>query len=274
LSRHRSNPDAADLLFDGPSPERFAPGPAAQSRSESEEQLEQSAAQLGPWVQGPFLLGEDLRIEGRLRSDLSWRTIASELSSDLSGARVLDLGSSAGYNSFMFAARGAEYVLGCEPSRFIEQARFLEAIYGSGVDFQAIAWQQLEPQSQGRFDLVHCAGILHRELDPVGLLARLHELTAPGGTLLLGSMMLADPTMAELVRFVPLGYVGDRDWWWVPGALALSAITEAAGFEVDRRFGEVPGPPGEFDTTSGYLRATRPAVPHGAGSGLEAGEVS
>jgi hypothetical protein len=86
--------------------------------------------------------------------------------------------------------------------------------------------------------------------------------------------MLADPTMAELVRFVPLGYDGDREWWWVPGALALSAIAEAAGFEVDCRFGEVPGPPGEFDTISGYLRATRPAVPPGAGSGPEAGEAS
>jgi SAM-dependent methyltransferase len=252
----------------------FAAGAAARPRSESEEQLEQRAAALGPWIQGPFLLGDNLRIEGQLRSDLSWRTIAAELSSDLSGARVLDLDSNAGYNSFMFAARGAEYVLGCESSRCIEQARFLEAIYGSGVDFQATTWQQLAPRSQGRFDLVHCAGILHRELDPVGLLARLHELTAPGGTLLLGSMMLADPTMAELVRFVPLGYAGDREWWWVPGALALSAIAEAAGFEVDRRFGEVPGPPGEFKTSSGYLRATRPAVPPGPGGGPEAGEAS
>ena len=237
-----------------PLPELFTP---AASPLESGEQLEQSAARLGPWVQGPFSLGGDLRIEGQMRSDLNWETIASELPPDLGGARVLDLGCNAGYNSFMLAARGAEYVLGCESSRFIEQARFLEGIYGSGVDFQATAWQQLEPQSQGRFDVVHCAGILHRELDPAGLMARLRELTAPGGTLLLGSTMLADPTMAELVRFVPRGHDGDREWRWVPGALALTAIAEAAGFEVSHRFGEVPGPRGEFDTISGYLRATR-----------------
>ena len=256
MSRHRAHA-AAGLRRSCPSPELFASAPAARPRSECREQLEQSAARLGPWAQGPFLLGDDLRIEGQRRSDLSWETIAAELPPGLGGARVLDLGCNAGYNSFMFASRGAGYVLGCEPSRFIEQARFLEGIYGSGVDFQATAWQQLEPQIQGRFDLVHCAGMLHREPDPVGLMDRLHELTAPGGTLLLGSMMLADPAMAEHVRFVPLGYDGDSEWRWVPGALALSAIAEAAGFEVGARFGEAPGPPGELETVSGYLRATR-----------------
>jgi tRNA (mo5U34)-methyltransferase len=273
MSQHHSGSAEANLPFEGPSPERFAPRPTPRARSESPEQIERNVARLGPWVQGPFLLGGSLRIEGQLSSDSSWRTIASGLPSDLSGARVLDLGCNAGYNSFMFSALGAEYVLGCEPSRFIEQARFLEAIYGSGVDFQATTWQQLEPRSQGRFDLVHCAGVLHRELDPVGLLARLHEMTAPGGTLLLGSMMLADPTLAELIRFVPLGYGGDREWWWVPGALALGATIEAAGFGVDRRFGEVPGPPGEFETTSGYLRATRPVGPAGADSEPEGAKV-
>lgn len=254
MSLHSSNP--VEPLLEGPAPWHFPPR-ESRPRTQSKEEVEQSVARLGPWVQGPFQLGDDVQIDGQVRSDLAWRTIAPELPSELSGARVLDVGCNAGFHSFMLAACGAGYVLGSEPSRFIDQALFLEAIYGSGVDFRAIPWQQLKPESHGSFDLVLCAGILHRELDPVGLLARLHEMTAPGGTLLLGGMMLADPTLAELIRFVPLGYDGDREWWWVPGPLALSSTIEATGFQVERRFGEVPGPAGEFDVTSGYLRASR-----------------
>jgi hypothetical protein len=82
-------------------------------------------------------------------------------------------------------------------------------------------------------------------------------MTAPGGTLLLGSMMLADPTLAEYARFVPISYYGDPTWWWVPGRLALRWMVETGGFDVEREFGQAPGPPGEFRTINGYVRAVR-----------------
>jgi SAM-dependent methyltransferase len=170
---------------------------------------------------------------------------------------VLDVGSNAGYDPFMFSHRGADYVLACEPFEFIEQAHFLESIYKTGVDFQRIGWQDLDPAEHGVYDLVHCHGVLYHEPNPMGLLSRLWHLTAPGGTLLLGSMMLADPTLSEYARYVPLSYYGDPTWWWVPGRLALRWMIETAGFDVDGAFGESPGPPGEFETVNGYVRATR-----------------
>jgi SAM-dependent methyltransferase len=204
------------------------------------------------------LLGGDLVVGGTWRIDSRWANLDREVPDDLDGQRVLDIGSNAGYDPFMFSLRGASEVLGCEPFEFIEQAHFLESIYRRGVDFRQIGWQQLMPSEHGAFDLVHCHGVLYHEPDPCALVDRLYEMTAPGGTLLLGSMMLADPELTEMARFIPRAYFRDRTWWWIPGPLALRTMVEAAGFEFQRSFGDSQGPPGEFPTINGYLRAVRP----------------
>ena len=242
--------DPAGLVrFSADLPERLSP--------RERERLAARAEELQPWLQGPFLLGGDLVVGGVWRIDSRWVNLGDEVPRSLAGMRVLDVGSNAGYDPFMFKLRGAEYVLGCEPFEFIEQARFLESVYHSGVDFQPIGWQALDPERHGRFDVVHCHGVLYHELDPIGMLSRLHQMTADGGTLLLGSMMHADPALAELVRFVPHAYYGDETWWWVPGQLALREMIESVGFRVEGDFGISPGPPGEFETLNGYVRAVR-----------------
>ena len=93
---------------------------------------------------------------------------------------MLDVGSNAGYDPFMFHLRGAAYVLACEPFEFHEQALFLESVYRTGVDFQQIGWQDLDPEEHGTFDLVHCHGVLYHELHPMAMLAALAAMLAPG----------------------------------------------------------------------------------------------
>jgi SAM-dependent methyltransferase len=236
---------------------RFSPDLPAELSAEERERLEARAEGLQPWLQGPFLLGGDLVVGGAWRNDHRWVVLGDHVPEDMAGLRVLDVGSNAGYDPFMFRFRGADYVLACEPFEFIEQALFLESIYQSGVDFQRVRWQDLDPGRDGTFDLVHCHGVLYHEPDPMALLSRLWQMTAPGGTLLLGSMMLADPTLSEYARFVPLSYFGDATWWWVPGRLALRWMIETSGFDVEETFGESAGPAGEFQTINGYLRGIR-----------------
>jgi tRNA (mo5U34)-methyltransferase len=243
--------------FDPATLVRFSATLAERLSPEERDRLAGEADQLEPWLQGPFLLGGDLVVGGAWRTDLRWRNLGPEVADDLSGQRVLDIGSNAGYDPFMFNLRGADYVLGCEPYEFIHQARFLESIYETGVDFQQIGWQELDPERHGTFQLVHCHGVLYHELNPIALLEQLHRMTAPDGTLMLGSMMLADPDLRELVRFVPGSYYGDETWWWVPGSAALRSMVEAVGYQVHKSFGEAPGPPGDFATANGYLLATR-----------------
>lgn len=256
VTHQLGEPDSVDSSFDPSALVRFSPDLPEELSPQERERLVARARELEPWLQGPFLLGGDLVVGGVWRIDSRWVTLGEHVP-DLDGKRVLDVGSNAGYDPFMFNLRGAAEVLACEPFEFIEQAHFLESLYRTGVNFQPIGWQDLSAEAYGAFDLVHCHGVLYHEVDPIALLSRLHEMTAPGGTLIFGSMMLADSSLADLSRFVPRSYFRDNTWWWVPGPVALREMIEAVGFEVDEQFGFSDGPPGEFPTINGYFRASR-----------------
>ena len=237
---------------------RFADDLPATRSEEETASLLRRADELQPWLQGPFYLGGDVVVGGAWRNDTRWEGFGQHVGEDLSGVRVLDVGSNAGYDPFMFAKRGATEILACEPWEFINQARFLDEIYRSGVDFQPIGWEQLDPAEHGTFDLVHCHGVLYHEPHPSAMLQRLRSMLAPGGTMFLGSMMLASAELSEYARFVPGAYYGDPTWWWVPGRLCLHWMLEAAGLEVHELFGVHDGPPGEFPVVNGYFRTTLP----------------
>ncbi len=238
--------------------ERFAADlPEALPPARRKELLER-AEELQPWLQGPFWLGGDVVVGGAWRNDQRWVGFGEQVPASLEGMRVLDIGSNAGYDPFMFRKRGAAEVLACEPFEFIAQARFLEEVYRSGVDFQPLMWEQLDPATHGTFDMVHCHGVLYHDLHPMALVQKLRAMLAPGGTLFFGSMMLGSPELSEYARFVPGAYYGDDTWWWVPGRLCMKRMLEAADLEVIEEFGVHPGPPGEFDVVNGYFRA-RPA---------------
>lgn len=248
--------------------ERFSPDlPGTISESE-QEHLQAEVDRLSPWLQGPFHLGGELVIEGTWRCDERWAHLRPFVG-ELDGKRVLDVGSNAGYDPFMFHALGAREVTACEPFAFIAQARFLESIYRTGVSFEEIGWQRLDPEVHGTFDLIHCNGVLYHEPNPLGMLLRLRAMLAPGGELLFGSMMLPDAEVSEYVRFVRNEYAGDPTWWWVPGRLAIRWMMDACGLEAELlplRFG---GPSGDFEVINGYLRA-RPVDPDPQLSGSEA----
>jgi SAM-dependent methyltransferase/predicted O-methyltransferase YrrM len=236
----RFSPDLPDAL----PPERVA-------------ELQRSIAALEPWLQGPFMLAGNLVIPGVWRNDQRWEWMNGHVP-DLSGKRVLDVGSNAGYDPFMFKLRGASEVLACEPYEFVHQARFLESIYRTGVDFRQIGWQQLDPGMHGLFDYVHCHGVLYHEPNPIGMLLRLRSVLRADGEMLFGSMLHASAEHSDYIRFVPDAYAGDRTWWFVPGRLAMRWMLEVTGFEVEELV-LTEGPRGEFRTLNGYFRA-RPST--------------
>jgi len=252
LGIERPPPAAIDpeglVRFSASLPEHLSP--------DERHALVAGAEELDPWLQGPFLIGGDIVIGGTWRTDQRWEGLGEQVPTDLADQRILDVGSNAGYDAFMFNLRGAEYVLACEPSEFHRQAVFLNSIYKTPVDFQQIGWQELDPAVHGTFEVVHCNGLLYHELHPQLLLERLMAMTSDNGTLFFGSMMLEAVETSEYARFVPGEYFGDPSWWWVPGRLALRWMLEVAGFEVKGQFGTAPGPPGEFAVITSYFVAT------------------
>lgn len=245
-------------IFDESALVTFSPHVQEALSAEETARLTERAENLAPWLQGPFLVGGDLVVGGAWRTDTRWETLGGEVPESLAGMRVLDIGSNAGYDPFRFNLRGPEYLLACEPFAFIEQARFLNEIYKTDVELRQTGWQALSADIEGQFDLVHCHGVLYHEVDPMGLLGKLFEMTTPGGLCLFGSMMHADPTLADLARLAPLAYYEDETWWWCPGPVQMRQMLEAVGFEVEKTFGVSAGPPGEFPTINGYFRAIRP----------------
>jgi SAM-dependent methyltransferase/predicted O-methyltransferase YrrM len=237
---------------------RFSPDLPDELPPARVRELQQAIAALEPWLQGPFMLAGNLVIPGVWRNDQRWEWMDRHVA-DLSGKRVLDVGSNAGYDPFMFKLRGAGEVLACEPFEFVHQARFLESIYQTGVDFRQIGWQELDPARHGLFDYVHCHGVLYHEPNPMGMLLRLRSMLKDDGEMLFGSMLHGSAEQSEYIRFVPDAYAGDRTWWFVPGRLAMRWMLEVAGFEVQELIlGE--GPRGEFRTLNGYFSA-RPTAP-------------
>lgn len=244
--------------IDVPNLPRFAPDLPDELPPDELADLQRRIDELDPWLQGPFVLAGNLVIPGIWGIDGRWSWLERNIG-DLNGRSVLDIGTNAGYDAFMFKLKGAARVLACEPHEFIHQAHLLESIYRSGAEFSQIGWQQLDPAVHGRFDLVHCHGVLYHEIHPMAMLQRLRSMVTDSGEVMFGSMMHASAEQSEYVRFVPDTYAGDPTWWFVPGRLAMRWMLQSVGFEVEELLLS-PGPRGEFPTLNGYFRC-RPSTP-------------
>ncbi len=213
-------------------------------------------AELEPWEEGPFPLGLGLVAGEGAGDERRWRDLDPHVADDVTGRRVLDVGSGAGYDCFAFAARGAAEVLGCEWTDAIEQARFLEGVYSSGVTFERLGWEDLDPERHGSFDVVHCRGLLQRVAAPMNLLGRLWGMTAPDGLLLLESATLDPPELSRYTTFAPR--TAERPApEWIPGRLTLRWMVETSGFDPREWRAEHPQGGAGLPTVSAYLRARR-----------------
>ena len=169
--------------------------------------------------------------DARGRDRQRWAAIDAHLERPVTGQRVLVVGGDVAADAAAFAARDAGEVHECAD------------------------WETLDPERHGTFDVVHCHDLLHRVLEPIALLRRLRAMTSPGSTLLLSSMMLADPERSEYLRFVPGQHAGDSTCWFIPGRLAARWMIQSAGFEIQLEFDEHEGPRDRIPVVSAYLRA-------------------
>ncbi len=173
----------------------------------------------------------------------------------LEGRRCLDVGTRDGFWAFEMERRGATVVLGIdlddpaeldwpEPRPPIgEEVRSdLEArsrcfdiaasALGSNVERRNLSVYDLSPETVGEFDFAFIGTLLLHLRDPVGALAAIHRVLAPGATLITNEPISIPFSVLGRVPVVqPLMWPG-LPFWWLPNIAARRKMVTAAGYEV------------------------------------------
>jgi SAM-dependent methyltransferase len=162
----------------------------------------------------------------------------------LTGARVLDVGTFDGFYAFLAERRGAARVVAVDNEQYVDWIRSRFGIeLAPGAGFRAIAelldsgvvYRQLDALDVGRlgetFDVVFCFGILHRVEAPLTLLRTLGECLAPAGQMILETYAVRDGQDDPRVLVHELGdvYARDDDIYWGFSRSSLDRLGRLAG---------------------------------------------
>jgi tRNA (mo5U34)-methyltransferase len=172
------------------------------------------------------------------------------LPADLSGLRVLDIGTRDGFFAFECERRGAEVTaIDYMPP---EETGFPVAceLLGSRVEFVQENVYELSQERYGEFDLVLFLGVLYHLRDPMLALDSIRNvargrlivetqviddalLTSPGEFKRLVDLN-SELTALPLMQFYPGDALnGDATCVWAPNEACLKAMLEETGFEVE-----------------------------------------
>ena len=172
---------------------------------------------------------------------------------DLSGKRVLEIGTWDGFWAFELERRGADVValdLDVEreldwpprrrPTAFPEEGRgegfrLAKAIKGSSVDRQVCNVYDATPERLGQFDLVFCGSVILHLRDQLLALERIASVTKPGG-MFITAEEYDRPT--SLLPFPVSRYLADREAavvFWLPSLRTWPRMLQTAGFDTVTR---------------------------------------
>lgn len=211
-------PDAGAVAVDGSGP-RVVIGSADDLPDVARETLRAALMALGPWRKGPFSLF-GVEVDAEWRSDLKWARI-ERAGVPFAGRRVLDVGCGNGYYAFRMRGAGARRVIGVDPTlvhmhQFAACQRYAR---DEALDLLPIPLEALPP-GQGSFDTVLSMGVLYHRRSPIDHLAALIRELAPGGQLLVESLVV--PGDEHRLLCPPDRYARMRNVWFLPSAALLA----------------------------------------------------
>ena len=194
---------------------------------EQQASCEENLQHLVPWRKGPFRI-DDIVIDTEWRSDLKWDRLAGAISA-LDGRRVLDVGSGNGYYALRMCQAGAKLALGVDPTllfvaQFAAITRFLQPTTAFVLPLRL---HEL-PEGGPAFDTVFSMGVLYHQRQPAEHLAQLLELLAPGGELVLETLII--PGTGHDILVPDSRYARMRNVWHLPTEAQLVDWVNEAGF--------------------------------------------
>lgn len=188
------------------------------------------------------------------------------LPTDLSGERILDVGTFDGFWAFEMERRGGEVTaLDVDSIQELDwpprlrpaedrprggSFRLAHELLQSSVRRIGMSVYDATPDALGTFDLVFCGSVLIHLRDPMLALERMAGLCH-------GRLILAEERSRRLAPFTPVSgaeFTGSSPWstWWRPTARTWLEMVHCAGFEGVRR----------HSNFSLRLRGKRKAIPH------------
>lgn len=189
--------------------------------------LEATLRTLHPWRKGPFDI-HGVRIDTEWRSDFKWNRLIEHIQ-PLKDRHVLDIGCGNGYHVWRMLGEGAKWVLGVDP--FLAYVMQYWAVRHFIPDVPAfvlpLGLEQL-PFDKLSFDTIFSMGVLYHRRSPFDHLIELRKGLAPGGELVLETLVI-DGACGETL--VPAGrYAKMRNVWFIPSCLTLEAWLKRSGF--------------------------------------------
>ena len=188
--------------------------------------LETALRGLMPWRKGPFRFG-NISVDAEWRSDLKWDRLTPHI--DLSGQRVLDVGSGSGYHIWRMFDAGAEEVLGIDPS-ILSHCQFaaIKSLLGHPKAASLpLTLEQFSPRNL-RFDTVFSMGVLYHRKDPITHIEQLKKWVSPGGQLVLETLVVDGDKNTCLVP--PDRYARMNNVWFLPSIAMLTGWLKRLGF--------------------------------------------
>ena len=194
----------------------------------SKTAMEASLRALHPWRKGPFdFFG--LAIDTEWRSCLKWDRLAPHL--ELRNRMVLDVGCGNGYYGWRMLHSGARLVLGLDPFLlFLMQFEAVRKYAGPNCTHYVLPLTDADlPERLNLFDVTLSMGVLYHRTSPIDHLRSLWESLAPGGQLVLETIVIESSRQEVLVP--EDRYAKMRNVWFIPSVPMLQLWLRRCGFK-------------------------------------------
>jgi tRNA (mo5U34)-methyltransferase len=194
----------------------------------SKTAMEASLRALHPWRKGPFdFFG--LAIDTEWRSCLKWDRLAPHL--ELRNRMVLDVGCGNGYYGWRMLQSGARLVLGLDPFLlFLMQFEAVRRYAGPNCSHYVLLLTDADlPERLNLFDVTLSMGVLYHRTSPIDHLRSLWESLAPGGQLVLETIVIESSRQEVLVP--EDRYAKMRNVWFIPSVPMLQLWLRRCGFK-------------------------------------------